>query len=105
MDQIKRFKLFNGDSYEYEILLEETEKGTLYSLHFSSSRKWTFPGDKILSILDTGNGWKLSQKIGKEMDYSFATELKILLNFAIRRDRLASEEYQVIELPEKPFCV
>lgn len=102
---MKKFKIFSRNRHEYDVVIEDTDSGTLYSLYRSDSLIWNFPGELIISITDNGSDVTLSQKLGKELDYSTLVELKILLNIIANEDKNLSTPYEAIEVPENPIFV
>jgi hypothetical protein len=105
MEMTKKFRLFVQSTHEYDIIIEEDERGYTYSLYYSNLSEWSFPGKLIFSILDDGTDLHISKKLGKKIDYSEMVELKILFNFIASRSMESSDQYEVIEIPPKPLIV
>lgn len=99
-----KFKIFSEQRHEYDILVEETDDGTLYSMLRSNSATWTFPGEFIVSLRDTGNGFFFSKKLTDELNYSEFIEMKILFNL-VAREELRGSQYEAIEVPENPILL
>jgi hypothetical protein len=99
-----KFKIFSEEKHEYDILVEETDDGTLYSMFRSNSAVWTIAGEFIVSIRDTGGGFTFSKKLTKELDYSEFIEMKILFNL-VAREELRGSQYEAIEVPENPILL
>lgn len=78
---------------EYVIRTTENKNGedecTLYSSSTASLWNENFRNQPLLTITNTGNGYVVSQKFGKNLDYSKATELLILLKFLNATTNLA----------------
>lgn len=103
---MKEFKVFENNKHEYEIFVEDIDAGTKYSLHYSSASHWTYPNKLILSALDTGNEIKLSEKMGKEIDYNDFAEISLLFNFILKYDKqMGPPNYQVIPVNETSFTI
>lgn len=82
----KEFILLSLDEkiHEYNVVLEENEKGEeVFSLYNSNAAHWTNPNEFLLSITDTGNGVILPNlPKGKELAYCYVEHLRILLDMA-----------------------
>jgi hypothetical protein len=102
---MKKFKILSQNRHEYDVVIEDTDSYTLYSLYRSDSLLWTFPGELIISIEDNGSDIELSQELGKKLDYSTLVELKILLNIIANEDKNLSTPFEAIEVPENPIFV
>jgi hypothetical protein len=105
MEMVKTFRVFAQNKHEYDITVEETERGVLYSLAYSNLPEWSFPGDLIFSILDDGGDLHISKKLGKKIDYAEMIELKMLFNFIASKDGKLAEKYEAIEVPQKPLVL
>lgn len=102
---MKTFKIFAAGKHDYDVCIEETDEGTLYSLYRSDAIHWTFPGELVISAKDDGNIIKLSQKMGKKIDYSTLVEIKILFNMIVNQDKNMTHQHEAIEAPENPVLV
>ena len=102
---MKKFKILSQNRHEYDVVIEDTDSYTLYSLYRSDSLIWSFPGELIISIEDNGSDIELSQELGKKLDYSTLVELKILLNIIANEDKNLSTPFEAIEVPENPIFV
>lgn len=74
--------IFVDDVHDYDYSEERTENGVVHILFRSNGEHWSshVRETEVLSILDTGNGFVFNHgKPNKEMDYSEAFELSILL--------------------------
>jgi len=69
--------------HEYDIHVEETNRGTKYSLIRSKAGHWSdYAKDKkVVAILDDGDGMRLSKHITRDLGYDTAAELFILMSF------------------------
>jgi hypothetical protein len=74
--------------HDYDVILSTPAgEGTLATLFRSQSSEWSHPGEKVLEILDNGNGYKilhqsdsqLSGKVTRQIQYHELSELFILL--------------------------
>lgn len=74
--------IFVDDVHDYNYSEERTENGVVHILFRSNGEHWSshVRETEVLSILDTGNGFVFNHgKPKKEMDYSDAFELSIIL--------------------------
>ena len=88
----------NGD-HEYTITTETTDNGVLSTLYRSSSEIWSeiVKNEKILSIINDGNGVELSNKL-KKMNYHELFELRLLLNFENKlNSEINQDKYKIIK--------
>jgi hypothetical protein len=85
-----KLKIYNiGDkkskiNSEYIMNVAEKENGaTEYTLCRSHSDCWSEPcrGEKILSLVDDGNGYNLDRSLGKKVAYDVMAEFYIMLQF------------------------
>lgn len=81
--------------HDYNISVQDINKGTLYGLYRSMSSNWTegCRGEKVMEILDDGNGY--ISKLSKNLDYSQGVELLILLTFMNHNDNRC--KYDILE--------
>jgi len=97
----KTFRVVDNEGqHEYDIAVEIIEEGEEFTLFRSLDSYWAehVRGDKVLSLVDNGNGVVLSKKID-EMDYSEILELSLLLNFhrKYEKNNLERVKYSVSE--------
>jgi hypothetical protein len=74
--------IFVDDVHDYDYSEERTENGVVHILFRSNGEHWSshVRETEVLSILDTGNGFVFNHgRPKKEMDYSDAFELSVLL--------------------------
>jgi len=79
---IKKFMVFDQENvHEYNIVVEETDKGVEYSLFMSDGEQWEehAKGELILSMINDGDGVTFSKKL-KKLDYSDLFAVRLLLN-------------------------
>ena len=83
---------------EYIIQVNDTDKGTEYVLSRSGSGCWTEScrNEIVLTLLDDGNGVKISPKIGKELDYAHLSQLQLLLQFITKYEKSKKFQYKVV---------
>lgn len=86
---------------EYVIQVNDTDKGTEYVLSRSGSGCWTEQcrHEVVLTLLDDGNGVRVTPKIGKQLDYAQLSQLQLLLQFISKHED--SKKYQYKVVPEK----
>ena len=85
-------------NHEYDIFIEEIDKGTVYNLLASNNAIWSehIRGKLFLSIVDDGNGL-LCNKSLKAIDYGEAVRLKILINFIFSMDTNMGNKFKIVE--------
>lgn len=81
--------IFVEGIHDYNYVEEITDSGINHLLFRSDGAHWTSHcrGEEILSVTDTGDGFIFNHsKPRKEMDYSYALELSILLKKIVLND-------------------
>lgn len=73
------------ETHEFDITVDKTATGTIYTLEASNDSMWSLPtrGKILLSLIDTENGIKIYPKniLSENVDYSMIGYLRLLLNF------------------------
>lgn len=97
----KKYALLNHEgNHEYNLVVEETSRGTWFSLSASDNDIWTshYRGKILLEMYDDGNGVKFTKK-NKKMDYGELECLRILINFNHKTDKreLNRHEFTIAE--------
>jgi hypothetical protein len=96
----KIYLVFNvAGNHEYTIKKRRTAKGEVTILFRSLSSDWTeaVRGEKVLKMIDSGNGVTFDREI-QSLDYSELAELQILLRFIQKVDKAYSDEtWRIIE--------
>lgn len=99
---INKFQGEEFDRHEYNIHVENTERGTKYSLVRSNAEHWaeSFRNTTACAIIDDGDGYIMSKHFKKEMDYAITAEFLILLVFINKTDNFSLfegiiEQYEV----------
>ena len=81
------FHLFQNNSHEYCIEVEEKEKCTIFTLKYSKNNVWVEQNKVLFKVIDDGNGFQLSQhteeQLSLKMNYSVANEVSLLMRFAM----------------------
>lgn len=74
-------KIFVDNSHEYDYEVKSISAGTKHILYYANSECWSsnIRNQEVLSVIDTGNGFLFSKKFSKNIDYSDAFSLSILL--------------------------
>lgn len=93
-----------ADVHEYDLHVEDTDKGTEYSLHASTSPIWTEStrGKLMLRMIDDGN-LVIFERLPEaretlKLDYHVLTYLRILINFEQAICKTASKfPYKIYE--------
>ena len=69
--------------HEYDIQVEDTNRGTKYSLIRSNAGHWSegAQGKTVCAVIDDGDGFRLSKHVSRDMDYAIMSELFILMSF------------------------
>lgn len=86
---------------EYYILVSNNKKK--YSMYYSESSIWNdhIKNTRILTIKDTGNGFKFNFKekisLKNEIDYSNFNYIRILMSFINKKDKQLSPKYDIIK--------
>ena len=93
----EKYLVINNHYLEVEYFIESDDNW--YTLRRSNSKIWSEDAhyEKILSIKDTGEGYKIEweEKASKVMDYGSAAELTLLLNFIEKKDKNPSQYHMV----------
>ena len=92
MRKFRVYDTFNGDGevYDYDVTIEDTDKGDKYTLFRSNGGNWSDDcrREEIFSLLDTGNGVIFPKNIyTKEVNYSQLAELFVVLSVINKKDR------------------
>lgn len=101
-NEIKTYRVLNDNGlHEYDIYVKETKQGTSYELLTSNTETWSDGrrNEKLLSIVNTGDGYKISRSLNKSIDYNEMAELYILLEFIQEHDYMYRGS--IIEVEEK----
>jgi len=80
---VKTFKIiFNKNQHEYDLIVSENSDLTKYEIFASHSEDWheDIQGKSLMVVIDDGNGFILENSIGKNMDFSTADRLRMILN-------------------------
>lgn len=86
---MKKYRVMNtfpgeeNGRHEYDIHVEETDRGTKYSLIRSKAGHWSenCKDKTVCAIIDNGDEMKLSKHITSTIGYDTAAELFILMSF------------------------
>lgn len=81
--------IFEDGQHEYDYEMTTDEKGVVvHSLYYSKAEVWTNPGKHLISLVDTGNEFKIKADgfSRKVMEYDEAIWMAILMKI-IFRDR------------------
>jgi hypothetical protein len=87
-----------GFAHDYDIIISDTDQGTVYTMYRSKSY-WSDnkKGEKVMEVLDNGDGVVFKPRFGKEMDYTELSELYVMLMFISKTGRLPIYEGEIIE--------
>jgi hypothetical protein len=96
MEKFRIYSKEDGGKWEYTITVEKTDAGTHYTLYRSETPSWTYPGEKIMSAFDNGNGINFSKSINCKVDYSDFAELFVLYSFISKYDSQLMSQYEMI---------
>lgn len=69
-------EIFVNGRHDYSLKIE----GDVYSLFYSPDQEWNRPNGLIMTLKDTGNGFKIQQKKKNYLEFDEALELAILFN-------------------------
>jgi hypothetical protein len=95
-----KFAIITDDGkHDYDITVFEAESSKSYQMSYSNGSQWTehTRGEHILTATDHGNGVRINEKIGKNIDYDKLTELKIMLDFIYKYDDNIAPSYEIYE--------
>ena len=102
MNKTKTYRVINDQNvHDYTIFCKKIKKGILYELYISPKEDWAedYKNEKVLSIVDNGNGYKISYHIGKNIEYHKMVELYVLLSFIQHYDDIYKGS--IIKVKEK----
>ena len=87
-----------GFAHDYDVIISDTDEGTLYTM-YRSKTYWSDEkkGEKIMEVLDNGDGVVFKPRTCKELDYSELSELYVMLTFMSKTGRLPIYEGEIIE--------
>ena len=89
----------DGYRHDYDVTVELTDDGTLYTMYRSKNNYWdeSVRGEKVMSILDDGDGITISPKVGKNLDYAETAELFALLSFINSQEEYGLYRGEILE--------
>jgi len=89
----------DGYSHDYDVTVELTDEGTLYTMYYSRNHYWNedLRGEQIMSILDDGDGYTVNPKFGKNMDYAEMAELFAMLSFINSQEQYGLYKGDILE--------
>jgi len=93
LKQLHMKPIFIDNIHEYDYSQEVSDNGVLHLLFRSNNDCWSqhCKGAEVLSITDTGNGFVFNHsKPKKEIDYSYAFCLSILLKIISYNDHVVT---------------
>jgi hypothetical protein len=79
---------------QYTIEVESVNDCTKYTLKYSQIPEWSNPGETILTITDTGNGFEFSDEYSTYVDYHVFAQYYILMSFIKRHDDQLMPNYK-----------
>ena len=93
--------LDHNGTHEYDLTIESTDDGEVFSLLLSNGEQWSSDvrGQLELRMTDNGNGVKFDRKL-KNIDYSTVLYLRIILSFQHQTEASAlnRQKYRVVEI-------
>lgn len=89
----------DGYSHDYDVTVEKTDQGTVYTMYYSRNHYWdeNLRGQKIMTITDDGNGYTVNPRFTKEMDYAEMAELFAMLSFINSQERMGLYKGDILE--------
>ena len=89
----------DGYSHDYDVTVETTDDGILYSMYYSRNHYWDerLRGEKIMTVLDNGDEFVVNPKFNKVMDYAEMAELYAMLNFISSQERYGLYKGDIME--------
>lgn len=106
----KKYKVIDCSSdevlYTLKKKVKKKTKDRVYTLSFSNAPEWreAIRGEKILTIIDDGNGLKIisnEERLQEDitLSYSFVEELRVLLNFIHNdEDFVTDNRYKILPI-------
>jgi hypothetical protein len=83
----KIYLVFDDDLIcQYTIEIETVNDCIKYILKCSDNSEWTHPGETLITVLDTGNGFEFSDEYGGRYDYHVFEQQYILMSFIKKHD-------------------
>jgi len=108
----RRFQFESEGKVEYIITVKENEDNKTYTLSYSDASHWSshVRGQKILKLVDNGNGIKMQcmdyhhdeTLEGFAFEYDTFNEIQILFNFIKDYDANMMEDYKIKETLKFP---
>ena len=100
----RKFMVLDTDGkHEYDIIVDETDKGSLFSIYLSNGSQWNehAKGELSMTMLDTGNGVVFTPSLS-ELDYSQLNYVRLLTGLELELDSNPKnkEKYNLIEVKE-----
>ena len=89
----------DGYSHDYDVTVEFTDAGTVYTMYYSRNHYWDerLRGQKIMTIIDNGDGFVINPKFSKEMDYAEMAELYAILGFINSQEKYGLYKGNILE--------
>lgn len=89
----------DGYSHDYDVTVELTDAGTVYTMYYSMNHYWdeSRRGQKIMNIIDDGDGFVVNPKFSKAMDYAEMAELFAMLSFINSQERMGLYKGDILE--------
>ena len=100
----RKFMVLDSDGkHEYDIIVDETDKGSLFSIYLSNGSQWNehAKGELSMTMLNTGDGVIFSPPLNN-LDYSQLNYVRLLtgLDVELSTNPLNKEKYSLIEVKE-----
>ena len=94
---MKKFKILDQKTGKWEYTFTIEEDVTIkYKLFYSEMKEWTNPGEMLMSIEDTGNGFVMESSISEEVDYNTFDVLYTLFRMIRLNDENLCPDYEFI---------
>ena len=89
----------DGYSHDYDVTIDKTDLGIVYTMYYSRNHYWdeSLRGQKIMTILDDGDGYTVNPKFNKAMDYAEMAELFAMLSFINSQEKYGLYKGNILE--------
>ena len=89
----------DGYNHDFDVTVDYTDDGTVYTMYRSRNHYWDQEarGQKVMTIIDDGDGLTISPRTNKSLDYAEAAELFAMLSFINSQEKYGLYKGDIIE--------
>lgn len=91
---MKKYYVITKGIIEYVLI----KKGDIYKLKFSKNKEWTSPGETILKVIDTGEGFNIIfneiTDLNSQIGYDTGLYLSLIFQFIHKKDKNFAPKYK-----------